>query len=157
VKTGILAARIKFAQGQGMHGSVWLQSDKGSEIDMIESFGYGRGLTSVVHVDGQRYPTAEDDIYVNTAAVRDRAWWSRFHVYTAEWTIDEVVFRIDGIETQRIVKTKADTDYFVVASMLSSDWEQVRFAKPVLDAPGVTPMKPPQTMSVAWVRVWTPA
>jgi len=156
-KSGILAARVKFAQGQGMHGSVWLQSDNGSEIDMIESYGYGRGLTSVIHVDGQRYPAAEEDIYVNTEAVQDRAWWDRYHVYTAEWNIDEVVFRIDGVETSRITQRKADTGYFVVASMLSSDWEQTRLTRPVKGAPGVIPTKPPQSMSVAWVRVWTPA
>jgi len=68
-----------------------------------------------------------------------------------------VVFRIDGVETSRITQRKADTGYFVVASMLSSDWEQTRLTRPVKGAPGVIPTKPPQSMSVAWVRVWTPA
>ncbi len=156
VKTGIAAARVKFAQGQGMHGSVWLQSHGGSEIDFIESFGYGRGLTSVIHVDGQRYPADSKDTYVHTEPVKDRAWWDEYHVYSVEWDYEELVFRVDGIETQRIKQATPDVDYFVVVSMLSSDWEQKRFKKPVQNAEGVTPAKLPQTMAVDWVKVWTP-
>lgn len=157
LKTGIVAARVKFPQGQGMHGSVWLQSGGGSEIDFVESYGYGRGLTSVIHVDGQRYPKKNKDTYVNTQAVKDRAWWDEYHVYSVEWDYEELVFRIDGIETQRIQQATPDVDYFVVVSMLSSDWEQKRFKKPVQNAEGVTPATLPQTMKVDWVKVWTPA
>ena len=41
--------------------------------------------------------------------------------------------------------------------MLSSDWEQKRFKNPVDNAEGVTPTTLPQTMSVDWIKVWTPA
>lgn len=37
IKSGVPGGRVKFAEGQGMHGSVWLQSGNHSEIDMIES------------------------------------------------------------------------------------------------------------------------
>lgn len=155
VKTGIAAARVKFPIGQGMHGSVWLQSHGGSEIDFVESYGYGYGLTSVIHVDGQRYPAENKDAYVLAEEVKDRAWWDEYHVYSVEWDREELVFRIDGIETQRITQATPDVDYFVVVSMLSSDWEQKRFKNPKEDAEGVTPTDLPQTMEVDWVKVWT--
>jgi len=157
VKAGTLAARIKFAEGQGMHGAVWLQSYDKSEIDMIESYGYGVGLTSVIHVDGQRYPTDGGDTYVIADTVTDRDWWSKYHTYSVEWDNESVVFRVDGKVSKRIAHATPDTEYFIVASMLSSDWEQKRFKNPVDNAEGVTPTTLPQTMSVDWIKVWTPA
>ena len=157
ISQGVVAARVRFAEGQGMHGSVWLQSYEQSEIDMIESYGYGRGLTSVIHVDGTRYPTANEDTYVNARAVTKKDWWSAFHIYSVEWDGDQVVFRIDGRETRRITRDIPVVDYFVVISMLSSDWEQKRFSDPVRNADGVTPTRLPQTMAVDWVKAWTPS
>lgn len=157
VRTGMLAARIKFAEGQGMHGAVWLQSYDKSEIDMIESYGYGVGLTSVIHVDGQRYPAEGEDTYVITDTVTDRDWWADYHTYSVEWDNKSVVFRVDGKVSKRIAQATPDTEYFIVASMLSSDWEQKRFKDPVDNAAGVTKTKLPQTMSVDWIKVWNPA
>ena len=157
IKSGVLATRVKFAEGQGMHGSVWLQSGNHSEIDMIESYGFGRGLTSVIHVDGKRYPADSDDAYIHAFATKDKDWWSKFHIVSVEWDTSQVVVRIDGVEAQRIEKEMPETDYFLVVSMLSSDWEQKRLTDPVTNAEGVTPQKLPQTMEVDWVRTWKPA
>lgn len=157
IRQGILAARVKFPEGQGMHGSVWLQSYQKAEIDMIESYGYGRGTTSVIHVKGKRYPTANSAVYVNTEAVKDRDWWSKFHVFSVQWDAKQVIFSVDGTETRRITRNIPLADYFVVISLLSSDWEQKRFTKPVRKAEGVTPTKLPQTMTVDWVKAWTPS
>lgn len=157
IRQGILAARVKFPEGQGMHGSVWLQSYQKAEIDMIESYGYGRGTTSVIHVKGKRYPTANSAVYVNTEAVKDRDWWSKFHVFSVQWDAKQVIFSVDGTETRRITRNIPLADYFVVISLLSSDWEQKRFTNPVRKAEGVTPTKLPQTMAVDWVKAWTPS
>ena len=60
MRTGVVAARIKFSEEQGAHAGIFLlNGDLSAEIDVIESYGYGKGLTSVVHVEGQRIP-AED-------------------------------------------------------------------------------------------------
>jgi beta-glucanase (GH16 family) len=157
ITQGVVAARIRFAEGQGMHGSVWLQSYEKAEIDLIESYGYGRGTTSVIHIDGERYPSANSETYVNTTAVKQRDWWSQFHVFSVEWDDSQVVFRVDGTETKRITRDIPLADYFVVISMLSSDWEQKRFTNPVRNADDVTPTKLPQTMAVDWVKAWTPS
>lgn len=108
VRTGVLAARVKFAEGQGMHGAVWLQSYDKSEIDMIESYGYGVGLTSVIHVDGQRYPAEGKDTYVITDTVTDRDWWSDYHTYSVEWDNESVIFRVDGKVSKRIAQATPD-------------------------------------------------
>jgi len=156
VRTGLVAARVKFSEGQGMHGAVWLQSASRSEIDFVESYGYGKGLTSVVHVNEKRYPVKGSDTYVNSTAVKDRAWWKRYHVYSAEWDRNQLVFRIDGTVTQRISRRTPNTSYFLVISQLSSDWELKRLTNPVRRAEGVQQTKLPQSMLVDWVKVWTP-
>jgi len=156
LKQGKVAARIKFPMAQGMHGGVWLQSGLMAEIDIVESYGYGKGLTSVVHVDGQRTPKAGKDTYVLKDAVKDPEWWSEYHVYSAEWNDDEVIFRIDDQETQRLQVAMPDTDYFLVLSNLNSDWEQDRLTAPK-GADDVKPAKLPVAMSVDWVRAWVPA
>lgn len=157
VKQGIVAARVKFPESQGMHGSVWLQSYHRSEIDMIESYGYGSGITSVIHVNGKRTPSAGKDTYVLTDEVQDKEWWSKFHVYSVEWDNTAVVFRVDGVETKRIDQVTPDTEYFVVISMGTSDWEQKRFEDPVEKAEDVEPGAVPQSMAVDWVKIWEPA
>lgn len=157
IKSGVLATRVKFAEGQGMHGSIWLQSGSHSEIDMIESYGFGRGLTSVIHVDGKRHPADSENAYIHAYATKDKEWWSKFHTVSVEWDSSQVVVRIDGVEAQRISQKMPDAEYFLVVSMLSSDWEQKRLTNPVQNAEGVTPQPLPQTMEVDWIRTWTPA
>lgn len=156
LQTGLVAARAKFPAGQGMHGALWLQSSIMAEIDYVESYGYGKGLTSVIHVDHKRYPVANSQTYVNKDAVQDRAWWDQFHVYSVEWDRSELVFRIDGLETQRLKRQMPNVNYFLVLSLLSSDWEFKRLDDPVQGADGVEPTELPATMSVDWVKVWTP-
>jgi len=157
VRQGTLAARVKFGEEQGMHGSVFLLSSKMQEIDMIESYGYGWGLTNVIHVDGKRNPVENADTYVLKEQVKDRDWWNEYHVFSVEWGATDVVFRVDGVETRRLHDPKLDDEYFVFVSLLSSDWELKRLKDPVKNAPGVKPTKLPGSMSVDWVKVWTRA
>lgn len=158
MRTGTVAARVKFPLGQGMHGSVFILSPTlASEIDMIESYGYGKGLTSVAHLNGRQYPSSESgEAFVNGEAVKDRAWWDEYHVYSAEWTRREVIFRIDGVETSRLRKGDFEDGYSIYVSMLSSDWELGRMKNPTRNADGVEPTTLPQSMSVDWVKAWKP-
>lgn len=154
VEQGVIAARVKFPSGQGMHGSVWLQSASRTEIDMIESYGYGAEMTSVAHIGGQQYPQAAKQAYVHTDTIRAKEWWKDYHVFSAEWNRKEIIYRIDGIETQRIAKAKPKANYFLVISLLTSDWEQKRFTNPKQLADNVMPTKLPQKMLVDWVYAW---
>lgn len=156
MKSGKVAARIKFPRAQGMHGGVWLQSAQMAEIDVIESYGYGRGLTSVVHIDGERTPKAGKDTYVLQNEVKDPAWWGNYHEYSVEWNDQAVIFRVDGKETKRLKKSMPAVNYFLVLSNLNSDWEQFRLTKPT-GAADVQPAQLPATMSVDWVKAWVPA
>ncbi len=163
---GIIATKAKFPKQQAIHGSIWLQSTRpsnaspmGAEIDMIESFGYGKGITNLVHTDGGgtgKINTTGG--YVLKNETQNPKWWDKYHVYSVEWTRSEFVFRIDGVETNRIKKNAVKGDqYTVMVTLLSSDWELPLLKKPVTSkkTPGVK--KPDLTkakMYVDWIEVW---
>jgi beta-glucanase (GH16 family) len=159
---GVSAARIKFERPRGMHGGFWLQPDSrtaaygspsrtGAEIDVAEFFGKGYpkgGLAhflysyprrNVVNKYGKVFPGA-------AAALRGRtdSWWSRYHVFSVDWTSSGYVFRIDGQITWRSSKAVSRRPQFLILSLLSSDWEL-----PQLDRTSL-----PADMKVDWVRVW---
>lgn len=154
LRSGYLAARVKFPFGQGMHGSVWLQSSHHSEVDMVESYGFGQGLTSVIHRNGKQAP-GKKDAWILKDRVVDPTWWDDYHVFSAEWGKNGVTVRVDGDVVQRIAKAPANVDHFLVLSLLSSDWELKRFRTPAQRAPGVEPQPLPGVMEVDWVRTWT--
>lgn len=134
VSTGIVAAKVKFPKNRGMHAGVWLQSRENSEIDMIESYGYGKGITNVVHVKGKEYKVYKK----NTS----KSWWNKAHIFSVEWTTKQLIFRMDGKVTRKFTKTTPKADYFLVMSLLSSDWELDKLTSPKA------------AMSVDWVKVW---
>ncbi len=160
-KYGVLAARIKFQEKQGQHGSVWMlpaisesttdSATGGAEIDVIEYFGdevKNGGLASFIYkltedgpekVGGQlpdpdQYLTGQDD-----------SWFDDYHVFSVEWTPDEYVFRIDGQETFRTSEGISHQPEFPILSLLSSDYELEHLG-------GEKNL--PQTMSVDWVKFW---
>ena len=47
-------------------------------------------------------------------------------MFSVEWTPEEYVFRIDGVETLRTDQGVADRKVFVILSLLTSDWELKR-------------------------------
>jgi beta-glucanase (GH16 family) len=164
VTYGTLSARIKFPPGQGLHGSVWLRSTSvrgGAEIDMVESFGYGKGITNFVFVpDGKggtkKYPTTGG--YVLKSKTKKRAWWDKFHTFSVTWRPVDVkhtsfVFSVDGEVTRTLVLKESGAQYFVVMSNIVSTWEMKYFRNPHRGAPGVKRTKLPQTMLVDWVEL----
>lgn len=163
MKSGIIAARIKFPKAQGSHGGIWVRTapEAGSELDMVEAFGYKKGIQNVVHI-GERdsngagvYETKEANKWVAKSAVKKSSWWNKYHVFSMEWNAKKVTFRLDG----KVTKTETPStgipmeDYYLVMSMLSSDWETGRLTKPVN---GGVKAKLPETMQVDWVKAWTP-
>lgn len=160
IGSGMVAARVKFPSEPGAHASVWLQSDAGQELDMIETFGYGRGVTNVIHVKGKKYPSDGNKAYVATKAAASPQWWKGWHTVSVEWDRSSVRFRLDGRLTREIKVALAPANYFVVISLLSSDWETYRLTKPDarpgsgVDKASVPTPKLPFTMDVDWVRAW---
>jgi beta-glucanase (GH16 family) len=144
---GIVAARVKFSPDPGQHAAVWLQSydPNGGEIDILESFGYKRGIQNKTHRVLPDGTIASDGGYIpNNTPKTDRAWWDEYHVVSVEWTKDSYVFRVDGVETMRTTKGISQAKDFLMISWGSSDWELPR-----MDA-----SKLPSTTSVDWVGVW---
>jgi len=134
LKTGAVSARIKFPKQRGVHGGIWLQSHGGPEIDMIESYGLGKGFTNVYHLNGKEYK-----VYKKSPK---SSWFKAYHVFSVEWNSSQVVFRVDGNITKTVKKNLTGTDYFLVMSQLSSDWELNKAKKTTA------------TMTVDWVKVW---
>lgn len=143
MKTGTVAARVKFPSVRGMHGGIWLQSTGGSEIDFIESYGYGKAITSVVHTRYSTGATKEHKLY---SKKMKKSWFNKYHVFAVTWDTTKVTFRIDG----KVIKTKKITtsgDYFLVMSLLSSDWELSKLKNSSLK-------KSSSQMTVDWIKAW---
>jgi beta-glucanase (GH16 family) len=160
-KYGVLAARIKFQEKQGQHGSLWMQpaisesttdsGPGGAEIDVIEYFGDGvknGGLASFIYkltedgpekVGGQ---LPDPDQYL---AGKDDSWFDAYHVFSVEWTPEEYIFRIDGQETFRTSEGISHQPEYPILSLLSSDYE--------LEHLGGDRFLP-QTMHVDWLKFW---
>lgn len=162
---GTLVARVKFAQGQGSHAGLWLQAATGEEIDIIEAYGHGRGITNVVHRKVgdvlRKEPAAAMDAYVAVKTVRSASWWSKWHTVAVTFDGQSISFWMDGVRTRRVAGIQAD--FSLIVSQLSSDWETYRVKKPdVRPGSGVkrsTVKKKalPITFQIDWIRVWEKA
>ena len=161
LKYGVVAARIKFQQRQGQHGSLWMQpaisesttdSGKGgAEIDVIEYFGDGvpnGSLASFIYMLTPDGPVKvggqlpDEDQYLQD---QDDSWYDHYHVFSVEWTPEEYVFRIDGQETWRTSKGISHQPEYPILSLLSSDYELKNIGKE---------SNLPQTMHVDWLKFW---
>ena len=160
-KYGVLAARIKFQPRQGQHASLWMQpaisesttdpAKGGAEIDVIEWFGdevKNGGLASFIYTptpDGPEKVGGQLDDPDQYLADQDDDWFTRYHVFSVEWTPDAYIFRIDGQETWRTTEGISGQPEYPILSILSSDYELQHLGGED---------KLPQTMSVDWVRYW---
>jgi len=159
---GVAAARIKFERPRGMHGGFWLQPESrtadygsptrtGAEVDIAEFFGKGYPRGGLAHFL-YSYPRAGvTNKYGNvfpgaTAALRGRtdSWWSRYHVFSVDWTSSGYVFRVDGAVTWHSDRAVSKRPQYLILSLLSSDWELPQLDRGTL----------PADMKVDWVRVW---
>ena len=160
---GVSAARVKFQLRRGQHGSFWMKPQTprkipgrpklaGAEIDVIEWFGKGHpagGLSTHAYFLGKggRKVTVGDWIRNPNRFLtggRD-SWYSRFHVFSVEWTPARYIYRIDGKEVARTTRGVSGVPEFLILSLLSSDWELPYLGRE---------SKLPETMKVDWVRHW---
>jgi hypothetical protein len=160
---GVFAARIKFQQKRGQHGSFWLQpvspqylegqpKASGAEIDIVEFFGQGYpkgGLASFLYNYGiDAGETKIGDLAPKATKMLPGTdnWWKSYHVFSLEWTKNAYVFRVDGREHFRTKRGVSGIDEYMILSLLSSDWELLQAKKQGI--------KPGGTTHVDWVRVW---
>ena len=145
-KYGIAAIRAKFPTTPGIHASAWLQSedDEGAEIDFIETFGPKYGIQHKLHYKENGQDKSAGGYVKTLPQVKTNAWWADYHVFSVEWSADEYIFRIDGVETFRTSDGVSKADEFIVLSLLASDWELER----------IDPKQMPGTMAVDWFKVW---
>lgn len=159
IKQGIVAAEVTFPIYQGMHSGVWLYSNRGAEIDMVEAFGWRKGAQAVLHFPAgsglEAYDTPEADKWINKGAIAKSSWWKKSHVFSVEFTRSEVIWRMDGVVTKRAIRDLPDEAYHIRMSMLSSDWETGRLTRPVNGGKKAPSSTTKGTLKVNWVRAWT--
>ncbi len=167
IKTGIVAAEMTFPIYQGGHGGIWLRTANNSsgrfdEIDIVEAFGWKKGIQSVLHwgttcssTDDRKCETTESKKWVAKKTVGKSSWWGKSHVFSVEFTGTQVIYRIDGVVTRTDKRAMPDAEYSLVMSMLSSDYELGRLTKPV--SGNKKKAKLPMSTTVNWVRTWTQA
>lgn len=143
----VAAARMRFDARPGQHGVWWLQEQsKGTEIDIIESYGQ-RDLQIDAGVHWYRgYWSGRDWWGSDLRKVRDSSpstWSKNYHVFSVEWTPKGYIFRIDRNVFHRSKQGLTDDPHYGVLSNWASDWE----------------VKLRTTNSTAytlvdWVRIW---
>jgi beta-glucanase (GH16 family) len=162
---GTFAARIKFPKSRGQHGAFWMQPTvaqhgagpkaAGAEIDVVEFFGKGYaegGLASFLYnygvLDRAGNPVKIGGLApkATTMLPRRDTWWTRYHVFSMEWTPSAYIFRVDGREHFRTKRGVTAVDEYLILSLLTSNWE-LKQAKKLGIEPG-------GTMYVDWARVW---
>jgi len=154
---GIVAARIKMSKDQGSHGSFWLYTNTDYEIDVVESYGYGAGLTTGTWIQGkQNFGTMSKGERTIPDQTKDPKWWDEYHIYSVEWNPKGYTFRIDGVVTNTITAKVPKQDYRIFLTNYSSDWEVNRMTAPKdWNGKGAKPAQLPTTMTVDWVQAWT--
>jgi beta-glucanase (GH16 family) len=148
-KYGVAAARIRFQDERGQHGAFWMQpagTGYGAEVDVVEWFGNGsQGLINGVWDYSSGTQTRVAGGVVPDQGAYGSEWADTFHVFSAEWTPTEYIFRIDGREALRTTAGVAQTEEYLILSLLVANYEANKLPSPELL---------PQTMEVDWVRVW---
>jgi beta-glucanase (GH16 family) len=113
---GYFEARVKLPKGKGLWPAVWmLPADFGwpPEIDIMESI--GNPLQAFMTVHSGPVPTKGVEVHPSSDG---------FHTYAVAWDAQNIVFYLDGVETQRMA-TPADMHkpmYIVANLALGGDW-----------------------------------
>ena len=160
VAHGVVAARMKVQQAQGMHSGFWMQPSgqpqpgnpaAGVEIDVMEFFGqtkWGKeGVGAFLHwLDGSGQKQKYGQIFTDTHLMKPAGdtWWDSFHVFSVEWTPTSYIFRVDGREYYREARAVSRSEQYLILSMLTSNYELEHLTADELG----------QTAQVDWVRVW---
>jgi beta-glucanase (GH16 family) len=101
---GTAAARMKLAPGAGLWPAFWALGEgrwpDTGEIDIMENVGEA-GWTSVA-LHGPGY--FGDTPLVRRVPTKPRRDISAWHVYSVDWTVDTLVFKVDGRDAYRVTR-----------------------------------------------------
>ena len=107
---------MKFQLRRGQHGAFWMKPQTpgktpgnpkldGAEIDVIEWFGKSHpegGLSTHAYYQGRNGRKVKLGDWIRNPdrflTGRRDSWYSRFHVFSVEWTPSRYIYRIDGKE-----------------------------------------------------------
>lgn len=103
-KYGTAAVRAKLSAGPGLWPAFWALGtarwpDTG-EIDILENVGESRWTNFAMHGPGYSGDTPLTS-RATFAPTNDITAW---HIYSVDWTADELVFRVDGFEKYRVTR-----------------------------------------------------
>ncbi len=107
-KFGKFEIRCKLPSQPGWWVAFWLMSpsqghvdgsgEDGTEIDIMEGFGWLDQVQQALHWDGYGEAHKTDEKKVPLDGIREG-----FHTYTLEWSENEYVFFVDSLETWRTI------------------------------------------------------
>ena len=105
---GSASARMKLTSGDGLWPAFWALGEGEwpgcGEIDMMETVGDGSWVSNALH--GPNYygntPLAYRYFFPNKSTVND------WHIYSVDWTPDQIVFKTDGVITYTVTKAMVE-------------------------------------------------
>lgn len=141
---GVFEARMSVPVDAGLWPIWWLRDIDGWP-PAINIFNLQADPTEAPSVG---YWWASDGVNQNESASLPPLDWTQFHVFGAEWTADEIVFYIDGVETARhSAGVQAISDALYLTLNLSvGDGTDAPLPDETTSWPAV--------MSIDWVRVF---
>lgn len=101
---GSVEADILAANGQGVILSFYLQSDDKDEIDIAEIFGNNHLLFQTNYFSKGDVTTNGKGIYIGMQT----SPLYNFHRYGVNWTTEEIVWTVDGVQVRRVQKLDLD-------------------------------------------------
>lgn len=104
VTYGTIAARIKLPAGSGLWPAFWMLGTgrwpATGEIDILENVGMSDWVSSALHGPGY---SGDTPLVKRMMLPKDKdstAW----HIYSVDWTPDELVFKVDDTEFYRVTR-----------------------------------------------------
>ncbi len=119
-KNGYFEIKCICNDSKGFWSAFWLQSGNaynpeaskggtgGAEIDIMESLGYGKwerlrhlGIVQTIHCSGMKGDTSGGLNSKTVGWFLGKNIYKEFNTYGLEWTEDEYIFYVNGVETAR--------------------------------------------------------
>lgn len=105
---GTVSARIKMSAGEGLWPAFWALGNGNwpdcGEIDIMENVGDPKWISNALH--GPKYFGNTPLVYRAQFPVGiDVTQW---HVYTIDWSKDQIVFKLDGVPTYTVTRAMVE-------------------------------------------------
>lgn len=125
---GRVEARARMPAGRGLWSAFWLlnayykqDQPEDPEIDIVEAIGSTPGTANQAYhylqdIDGDGFHTDYTSIE-SVATITDFS--ENFHVYSVDWSENEIVWYIDGVETKRVEGDKVSKEQMYIIANLA--------------------------------------